>query len=182
MQDNENMFQQNQALSSSNESYINASIIQLRLNTETLLKDIELYLIGSYESTQYDEKGVAYTQIINVSEPQANPIGIYSIMSWLRSTINSQVVQGNIEDFSSLYEEVANFRMDLVQNMMINLYDWGIKEYAFEGIVDRIMKTVKPFLSRLVKNKERESYDRTLSHSERSEAVRSGKKSFPFMN
>ena len=182
MQEDDNIYAQQNALSSSNEAFVNASIIQLRLNTESLLRDIELYLNGSYEATRVDDKGIAYTEIINVSAPQANQIGIYSIMSWLRSTINSQVVQGNIENFDNLYTEVADFRMDLTQNMMINIYDWEINEYAFEGIVDRIMKTIKPFLSRLVKNEERLSYAKTLSHSEKSEAVRSGKRSFPFMN
>ncbi len=181
-EDNNNYYQNNNTMVSRNDEFLNTTIIQLRLNTESLLKDIELYLKGSYESVTINEQGLATSSIIQVTnQMKANDIGIYSIMSWLRATINSQVVQGNFEDFETLHNYLENFRVDFTTSLMVNIYIWDVNEYDFEGIIDMIMTMIYPFMSRLVGNEERNSYTASLKMVEKSDTLRAGKKAFPFL-
>jgi hypothetical protein len=166
--------------SSSNASYQNYNILKLRLDTEQMLKNIELYLKGERELFGTDDHGNMVVNIIQETYPKANTLGINSIMSWLRGILSTQIVQGNVKDFEALNEFLAALREDMLQDFLINIYDWEIKEEHFEGIIDLIVTSLSLFLSRLVGNKERESYAQTLQHVERSDYVKDGKKKMPF--
>jgi hypothetical protein len=50
--------------------------------------------------------------------------------------------------------------------MMVNIYNWNIKESDYCQIIDPICNMVRLFLSRTVGNLERESYTHTLRTSE----------------
>ncbi len=178
---NEQENKQSDALITNNDDYNTANILQLRLNTEPVLHNIELYLKGQYEQYVQDENGNVRMQHTDYASPKCNPQGIYTIMSWLRGTINSQIVQGNFPSFYELYDYLASFRMNLAENLMINLINYEISENDFEGILDMIMSLMKPFMSRLVQNKERDSYTHTLQHTQRSDTVMANKTKFPFM-
>jgi hypothetical protein len=169
------------ALLTNNDEYNTANILQLRLNTEPILHNIELYLKGQYEQYVQDGEGNVSLQHTDYSDPKCNPQGIYTVMSWLRGTINSQIVQGNFEKHEDLYNYLATFRMTLAETLMINLTNYAIKETDWEGILDMIMSMMKPFMSRLVGNKERDSYTHTLQHTQRSDSVVANKSKFPFM-
>jgi len=167
-------------LSSNNEEFNNAGVIQIRLDTDPMLNRIELYLKGSESRYVDSSDGVIREEIVQVTKQKANTEGIYSLMSWLRTTINPSIVQGNIKDFDSLNFYLSEYRMNLAENIMVNLYNWEISEQDFEGIIDMIISMVHPFMSRLVNNKERESYSNTIQHTERSDTQREAKKSLPF--
>src|SRR6056297_3252847 len=153
--------------SSSNEEFTNAGVIRIRLDTNPILNQLEAYLKG--EQTKYidTESGLIKEEVIQVAKPKANKQGVYSIMSWLRSSFNSQIVQGNFQKFDDLYLYLADYRMNLCEHIMINLHNWEMSESDFEGTIDLIMSMVEPFLSRLVNNEERKSFTNTIQHSER---------------
>ena len=178
---NETEIQEGNVISSDNKNFVDGGILQLRLNTEPVLHNLELYLNGTYERYVQHTDGRVEQESVEYATPKCNPEGIYSIMSWLRSTMNSQIVQGNFETFDELFKYLENFRMQLAEYLMINLHKFKLLETDFEGIVDMVITTMHPFMSRLVGNKERDSYTHTLQHSQRSDTVVGNKKSFPFM-
>lgn len=159
----------NTGVMTSNLGSTDSSVLEIRLNTKQLLDRIHHYLKGTRVVIQMDEEGNPVYIEENIGLPKANPAGIHSIMAWLESTINTQVVQGN---FSSVDNELDNYlysyRLDFAYYIMGNLPAWEIKESDFEGIIDMVMIQVRPFMSRLVDNKERDSYSQTIKHNESS--------------
>jgi hypothetical protein len=93
----------------------------------------------------------------NFGEPLANTMGIQSIILSLGATLNAQVVQGNYDAFQ-YGQYVCDKRISLVCSIVANQTRWGIRDENVNWIVDTIMETVEPFMSRLKDNKERESY------------------------
>ena len=151
---------------------IDANIIQIRLDTQKLLEKIELFLKGSREVYSKDETGQIIVQHLKVGEPKANDEGIQSLLNWLNGTINAQVVQGNFPSTSSgdspAYNRyIKEYHIELTELLILNIYNWGIKEGEINGIISFIMLLVQPFFSRLIGNKERESYSESLRSEER---------------
>jgi len=171
--------------SSINKPSADASLIEIRLRTEPILKQIEVFLSGEkIETTLVNNQLIAYK--VKVGQPKANRQGITSILNWIANVLNSQVVQGNFytdkSGFSKEYEDFCyNFRIDFGDELMINLYKYGINEEDFMGIIDSIMNIIVPFMPRLKDNKERESYYKTLESKETSNTM--SKDAFPtFLN
>src|SRR6056297_243273 len=179
MNNNEN--NDSQAYMSDNGDYNTASILSLRLDTSPLLMQWELYLKGEYITEEILSDGTIITKTVKYAKSKANTQGIYSIMSWLKSKINPQIVQGNIRTFDDLNDFMSFFRMNLSEYLMINLYNFEITEFEFEGILDNISSTLQLFLSRLVNNKERDSYNHTIQHTQKSDTVIGNKSRVPFI-
>jgi len=146
------------------------NILKMRLDTQPLLDQIEYFMRGArWTIEEVDGKIQTRKQIMGV--PKANDLGIQSILNWLTSTINPQTVQGNFpvdkHGYSSMYENfIFEFQINLGKYMVLHCYDWGIEDDEIEGIIDFIMNTVKPFMSRLLGNQERKSYAKTMESKE----------------
>lgn len=151
---------------SNNEQYSDFNALQVRLNTEPILKDIEFYLKGVSEVVSFDEEGNPVIKRVSYSSPKANNEGVHSIMSFVKTRFNSQVVQGNIESFEDLLNFLSFEREDFCEFLMHNLYDWDIQEREIGGIIDIVIGQQRLFLSRLVNNGERNSYSNTIQHRE----------------
>jgi len=158
--------EERQGITHNNEGYNEYNALQLRLDTNPILSQIESYLRGVEERVHIDEHGEPKYYLEEVSNPKANKNGVHSIMAWLRSTLNPQVVQGNFQNFEDVSNYLYNYRLDLAEYIMKNLHNWEVKREDFEGIIDMILIQVKPFMTRLVGNKERESYSSTIQHKE----------------
>jgi len=156
---------------SDNRGYNDFSVLKIRLDTSTLIKEIDMYLRGTQERVEMVD-GEPRFQQVKISKPKANETGIHSIMAWLRSTLNSQVVQGNFENFDRLDNYLYNYRMDLAEFLMNNRHNWDIDLQDFEGLIDMILIQMRPFMSRLVGDGERKSYASTIHHKESSSSVR----------
>jgi hypothetical protein len=174
----------NYSLMTSNEGYNAAGVIQLRLNTEPILDQIHHFLRGTAEYTTIEEiEGQQIPRFVvkQVSEKKANDKGIHAIMGWLRGIFNPQVVQGN---FSRADQELNHYlyhlRLDLMDYLMTNLYNFDIKETEYEGIIDMIMSIVKPFFTRTIDDGERKSYSTTMKHSESSSQTTNNKGGWNF--
>ena len=144
------------------------SALSIRLDTRPLLDDVELWLRGSRIVTKNDEHGNIVYENIKFGKAKVNEIGIQSILGLASTVLNSQFVQGNWKE--QRYEDfVAEFHDSLMWSTWINLYDWGIDENDYEGVVDHIMHCVIGFASRLINNKERDSYKDTVRTIETSQ-------------
>lgn len=148
-----------------------SSALQLRLDATAVLENIELFLRGAKISATQDESGKIKVQTIPIGRPRANSIGIQSILNSVGIIVNNQVVQGNFfidqNGHSFQYEEyIIRCHTNMAVNIMNNLPNWEISEDDYDIIIDSIMDIVEPFMTRLIDNKERESYDQSIRHVE----------------
>lgn len=147
------------------------SALQIRLDTVKIIENIEIYLRGLEIRFETDKEGNIKETQKQVGKSLLNADGVRSLLNWIQLTINSQVAQGNwIIDkgkTSSYYDQyVGNFREDLCKMIIIKSDDWEIMDEDIEGTIDCIMFIVEPFMSRLLDNKERESYQQTIKSIE----------------
>ena len=144
-----------------------AGTLQIRLDTQKLLEDIELFLTGKIINIVVDENGRPQVTRKQITKPKANTTGIHSLLTWIQGTINTQVVQGNFPKWEDYETYIHEYHLSLAVNVMENLYEWEIKERDYNNIIDSVMIMVIPFMTRLVGNKERESYEGTMKVVER---------------
>jgi len=154
-----------EVISQMNRKYNEFNVMKIRLDTEPLLKEIETYLRGSKTVFIQTEDGNVSNKKMSFGYPKANEIGIQSIMSWLSLLINPHTVQGNFSSkngFSDEFQDfMYHFQVDFGEYIMINLYEFNIKESEYMGIVRSIRSAVERFLSRSIDNLERDSYGET---------------------
>lgn len=150
---------------SSNASFVTENVLKMRLDTSHLLSDIESVLRGFETVVAQDEQGNLIVQKVKTGVPKCNAKGVQGIKGRVGMIINPSVVQGNYkEDFYR--EEICRIRKSLAKHVMKNVFSWDVDEAEYEGIVDSIMDVVKPYLSRLINNKERDSYTNSIRHTE----------------
>lgn len=150
-----------------NRAIQNYNLLQIRLDPSNLINEIKMFLNAEIEIVNTDAEGNFSRSIIEVGVPKANKQGIASILNWIQMVINPQVVQGNFptdkHGKSEMYEMfIEEFQKDLGDMIYINMYDYDIKETEAQSIIDSIMNLIKPFMTRLINNKERESYGDTF--------------------
>lgn len=145
--------------------------LRVRLDTAPLIEQIELYMRGSKYVMNRNEEGNISIQQLSVGRPKANDSGIQTLLNWISGTINAQTVQGNFpvdkHGYSQAYENyIYEYQIELTKTIIINCYNWGIDDSELQGIISFVMMLVIPFMSRLIGNKERESYYETLKSIE----------------
>lgn len=140
---------------------ITNSALQIRLDTTPLLDKIEVFLRGSFFVMGQDQDGKPIKHEIKCGERKANDKGIQSIVNFVSSIINPHVVQGNF-DKETYDSYICEVNTDIAVHIVTNCYVWEIDDNDIDVIIDFIMKLVIPFVSRLIDNKERESYISTL--------------------
>lgn len=156
---------------STNTGFDSASALKVRLDTTSIIENVELFLKGTKLIISQDKDGKITSKSISVGQKKANDIGIQSLLNWLQLILNPQVVQGNFPVDSSgnskMYDEYIYYvRIDLSTNIMANSYNWEVIDEDIDVIIDSILNAIEPFMTRLIDNKERESYDQTVKHLE----------------
>lgn len=147
-------------------AYNDASALQIRLNTQTLIEDFELFLRGAkIEFTQDPVTMKTKARSVPIGRPKANDLGIQGILAFVSSIINAQSVQGNYED-ERYVDYIINARIDLTSNIVNNAYNWAVDDDDIDVIVDTALNVIEPFMSRLIDNLERDSYAQTIRHNE----------------
>lgn len=148
------------------------NMLQIRLDTSPILAQIERFLKGIGDSYVIDKETNQAVYTANVTgRPLANDVGVRSILTWLTSTINPSVVQGNFPVDKHGYSQMSEnytyaFQLNIGKFIVLNCVDWEMREEELEGIIDFIMNLVIPFMSRLLGNQERKSYAKTLEAKE----------------
>lgn len=164
-----------------NKGYEDANALQIRLDTQPIISKLERYLKGRYESIRKDNDGNIEMDTVESGEPKANDKGVQSILAWVSNIVNPQVVQGNFDGENIQYGEyMKRQRQSFSVHLMKNLHEYGIDPKDWKGIVDSIFSTIDPFMTRLIDNKERESYETTIRHSESQTQKVSGSSWNPF--
>lgn len=158
---------------SNNQGYNQASALKIRLDPTDLIENVELFLRGSKVVVTQDDNGKIKTEYAEIGRPKANPLGVQSILNWVQLIINPHTVQGNFAvdgpGHSTQYEDYIFFaRVDFTSMLVTNTYIWDIYDEDIDVIVDSVMNAVEPYMTRLIDNKERESYDNTVKHTENS--------------
>ena len=168
--------EQYQGSVSNSKNFISNEILKMRLGgTEELIQEIEVFLSGKRINYLADEEGGIKRVTTEISEPKATPEGIFTILTLIRSILNPHIAQGNFimdtPNHSTIYERyVRDKRIDITYLLILNMYKWDIKDKDISGIIDFIMGMIEPFLTRLIDNKERESYAETLKYVETQKA------------
>lgn len=165
--------EQGQVTSSNNSMFVSESVMRYRLDTRDVLADIEMQLRGQQITYERDSEGAIVEKVVSIGKEKMNTIGIQSIMSYLRSLLGPHTVQGNFdqEGYDDLIMEIDVY---LSENVMANLYNWGIKIDDYNHILDTVVTTLRLFLSRTIDNKERESYASTMRSVESNRYEKSG--------
>jgi hypothetical protein len=144
-----------------NADYVTSSALKIRLDTNPILSQIELFLRGSQYIVVQDQYGRIKQQNMKTGQPKANQLGIQSILNYVTGVFNPQVVQGNFKE--EMYQNyIMELNIDLATMIVNNCYTWEVREDDIDVICDFIMSMLQPFISRLIDNKERESYEKSL--------------------
>lgn len=147
-------------------NYQASTALQMRLETMQLLESIELFLRGKKEVIEQDPAtGNLVKKSFKIGKPKANDIGIQSILQAVSAVVNPQVVQGNFKE-EKWVDFVVQFHIDFATNIVNNCYNWGIEDDDLDVIIDFVIPLIEPYTSRLIDNKERESYIPTMKHVE----------------
>jgi hypothetical protein len=155
------------------QNLLDPSIVQMRLDTESTLELIELNLSGKKKVVQTLDNGSQRIVLIQVLDPMCNIQGIHSIMMRMRSIINVPVVQANFKEQWYL-NYCADVRQSLNDAFVLNQDEWGIQDSKYELVLDMILDTVEPYLSRTLNNEERKSLSGFTSTERIGESKRSG--------
>lgn len=149
-----------------------SSVLHIRLNSDYVLNNFKIFLTGKIQTAVYDKDGNPVIEEKQIAKSKANDEGIQFLLSYAQTVINAQVVQGNFsyEQYQNYIDEVHD---GLIVNLMNNLYNWEVEEDNYEVIIDEFMNLVQPFISRLIGNKERESYAATIKTVESSNIAQS---------
>lgn len=142
---------QNQAIESQ-------GVLQLRLNVKELRDEIRQFLSGENKAYVYNQEDDSHSLVTEkIGDRICNTEGERSIMQSINSIINPQVVQGNYDDIR-YQQHIKRIRQELATSICTNRLNWNIKKADMKLICDNIMNIIKPYLSRLLNNLERQSY------------------------
>lgn len=148
------------------DSYHTDSIMKLRLDTDKVLKDIQAYLEGHYEAYTTTEDGNIVLKKVVFGEKKCNQKGVQGIIAFVRSIFNPQTVQGNFVDMARYDSFIKECDIKISKMVWVNMFNWEVQIQDYDPICDYITGLMIPFMSRLIQNKERESYGRTFQTHE----------------
>lgn len=157
--------QQKVQYQSSNDSFVQPNVLQMRLDTQSLLDDIYSFLRGKRLIYKETDQGVQ-ASYVKEGTARANEEGAQAIVGWLKSQLNPAVVQGNWREERFMYF-CERTRKELAKILLENAPRWGMKDTELKVIISSIMNALEGFMSRLIDNKERESYANSLASTGR---------------
>jgi len=144
----------------------NEGVIKMRLDTSDIITRTELFFRGKkivpYVNTETQQQEL---RVESIGVPLMNEEGIQCCLLLLNQTINSHGVQGNwkSEYFEQFVNEADN---NMSCDLWVNLNKWGVKLENYNVICNGFMNLLQQFASRIIDNKERESYGLSMKTSE----------------
>jgi hypothetical protein len=152
---------------SNSSGFQNSTSLQLRLSTDNVVRQVEMYLRGVRTVVVQDQiTGLIREDVVWKGKPLVNDEGLQGIMNFVEIIFNPSVVQGNFLDYDMYADYLERTRKDLSDHLMKNFYAYGISEDNYNGIIDTLMRFIEPYMSRLLFNKERDSYAQTIKSVE----------------
>lgn len=142
---------------SNNYNNMSPTFIDLRLNTKGLLEDLENFLSAKRIVIEEDGKGGWYQRYEQKGLPLANSEGVTAILNMVLLRTHHHCIQGNF-DKDHYWSNLCKTRKEIAAHIVMNCYNWGIDDSKLNFVIDTIMDYVEKVGSRLIDNKERESY------------------------
>lgn len=138
----------------------------MRLDTSKILQDMELFLRGQRLVPTIDvQNQQTGLEVRSFGKPLMNEEGIQCVLMQLSQTVNSHGVQGNWS--KDLYEQfIAEADFNFSKDLWVNLRKWAVDIENYNVISNAIMNLLQQFASRIIENKERESYGMSMKTSE----------------
>lgn len=157
----------------------NATFLQMRLDMESVIDKVDKFLSNVRTILKYDpKKDSYYEQEVKLGDPIVNTKGRSILINIIYMRINHHVVQGNFKE-----EHFNNFiqraREEITEQIIINCYEWNIAENNLNLVIDTLMAFIEPFMSRLIGNKERDSY---MQQFQTKEVISNESRKNPFSN
>jgi hypothetical protein len=149
-----------------NSGFQGASALQIRLNTGSVVRQVEMYLRGVRTEIVQNEQGIIVENVVWKGKPLVSDEGLQGIMNFIEIVFNPQVVQGNFLDYDMYADYLERTRKDFASHLMKNFYAYQISEDDYNGIVSTIMRFIEAYMSRLINNEERKSYAQTIKSVE----------------
>ena len=142
---------------SSNVQHLNdPTFIKLKLDVNPLLENVEKFLSAKRTFVVRGEDGSLFEEERVVGTPYANDEGISAILSMINIRANNHTVQGNFKP-DQFADFISYIRKEITVPIVNNCYEWKMDETKLGMIIDNIMSCLKPFFTRTIDNKERES-------------------------
>lgn len=148
-----------------NTAFNNASSLNIKLNTEPILKEFEAILRGQ---ELYEEiiNGEVVVKSRTIGQPLANDKGIQALMFFIKSIFNQHIVQGNFKEDVDYENYIIRRRKDLACLLTINRSTYGISLSNQPVVIYSFMAGIEAFMTRPLDNKEREGNNMAIKSSE----------------
>jgi len=146
-------------------TFSTASVLKIRLDTSDILERLKAFLSGKIIMPISDEHGNTTLQEQPIGDPLCNDKGVQELVNIVQSIINPSVVQGNWDRLQ--YDNyLFRFQANLAYIIVCNYIDWEMAKKNRKTVSVNIMGLVEAYLSRLIDNKERDSYGQTMQTTE----------------
>lgn len=158
---------------SNNQQFLTPSILQMRLETAEIINRMQQFLSGEILLPQRMPDGSTKFVTQQIGKRICNEKGVQHWINFMQGLINPAVVQGNYTP-TQYQNHVDRIHRSVSRQLIANYHVWGMNYEDLEMVNDTIMNLIEPFLSRLIDNKERESYAQTLQGKEISKVENTG--------
>jgi hypothetical protein len=157
-----------------NQAYNQPNILQLRLDTSEILENFKIFLSGDVLVPERAEDGGTVYIRKSIGKPICNQKGVQQLINYISGLINPSVVQGNYT-FEQYENHLNRIHKTITRQLLVNYHDWNMQYADLELVNDVVLNIMETFLSRLIDNKERDSYATTLKSNETSRVDTGGK-------
>ena len=164
-----------------NQGFNSASALQIRLDTQSVIDNFQVYLRGKDVRTVMNAEGKSEQIVLWCGEPIVNDNGYQAVMRWLNLILNSQVIQGNLLDEEYFGDYMMNLRKDFFMDLMINRAKYGIDLRNIQSLSDGFCSCAYLILTRPLFNKERDGMNNTVKVSETMNTQPTGGWNIPFL-
>jgi hypothetical protein len=158
---------------SNNQGFLSPSILQIRLETGEIINRMQQFLSGEILLPQRQPDGSTKFVTQSIGKRICNEKGVQHWINFIQGVVNPAVVQGNYTP-EQYQNHVDRIHRSVSRQLVANYHEWGMSYEDLEMINDTLMNLIEPFLSRLIENKERESYAQTLKGQEISKIENTG--------
>jgi hypothetical protein len=167
-----------QTLSDSLAYNSNANIIRMRLDTEPVIRQFQLDILGLDEVQSIDkESGQAKFELLQRSTPLINEKGARALVSRLRMLVNQHNSQGNI-NIGQYYDILAQNIDEIGFEIMINEDAWDVSPEAALYIGNSMCAAYQTFLTRPIDNLERPALQNLSTSNSSMQSAQAKKQGF----
>lgn len=160
--------------------FSDANSLQVRIDTEGLLKQLHLDLLGVKEDITDDDNDGIRTELVQTGERLANDVGIQSILGYVRAMCNHITFQGDFRMEEDQEDYLVRARKDFATHIRINIYRYDIKKEDYHNIISTVFRLVELFTTGPIKAGMRNSISQTTSYAETNVVNQPKKRFLPF--